>query len=433
MDIHKIFPVFLFIIFIFFSKCNTTEPPDKGTLTLTFEDASCTEIWLTLTTENLQLPTTIELKQDDQTRSIINLVKPDTLLYMDSLLPSQTYKFHASMQTNNHASNELSVTTMDTTSHNFSFISYQFGEHSSSTLYDVAIIDENNIWAVGEIYMNDSLGQPDPMPYNAVHWDGTSWDTMRIPTKTFSGTIVSSVIRTIFYFNENDIWTFSIAGSYSHWNGNNWETEFVNERDGTGIKLWGTSSTDLYLGCSNGGITFYNGIKWQKITSGTNLDIYDIWGKYNSTIGEYEIIAVAAEVGVSFEKKILRINMNGSVTSLPTEGIPYSIHGIWFKGKNYFVVGSGMYKKYDINSSSNWTAIHQGISNYYIETIRGNDLNNIIACGAFGELLHFNGISWKSYVNITSINGSIGGKIKGNTICCYGFNDSKAIVIIGRR
>ena len=125
--------------------------------------------------------------------------------------------------------------------------------------------------------------------------------------------------------------------------------------------------------------------------------------------------------------------MNGSVTSLPTEGIPYSIHGIWFKGKNYFVVGSGMYKKYDINSSSNWTAIHQGISNYYIETIRGNDLNNIIACGAFGELLHFNGISWKSYVNITSINGSIGGKIKGNTICCYGFNDSKAIVIIGRR
>ena len=47
-------------------------------------------------------------------------------------------------------------------------------------LYDVAIIDENNIWAVGEIYLNDSLGQPDPTPYNAVHWDGISWNLKKI-------------------------------------------------------------------------------------------------------------------------------------------------------------------------------------------------------------------------------------------------------------
>ncbi len=44
---------------------------------------------------------------------------------------------------------------MDTTSHNFTWQTCTFGEHSNSVLYDVAIIDENNIWAVGEIYMND--------------------------------------------------------------------------------------------------------------------------------------------------------------------------------------------------------------------------------------------------------------------------------------
>jgi len=47
---------------------------------------------------------------------------------------------------------------MDTTSHNFTWQTWTFGEHSSSRLYDVAIINENNIWAVGEIYMKDSLG-----------------------------------------------------------------------------------------------------------------------------------------------------------------------------------------------------------------------------------------------------------------------------------
>ena len=46
----------------------------------------------------------------------------------------------------------------DTTSHNFTWQTFTFGEHSSSTLYDVAIINDSSIWAVGEIYMNDSLG-----------------------------------------------------------------------------------------------------------------------------------------------------------------------------------------------------------------------------------------------------------------------------------
>ncbi len=57
-------------------------------------------------------------------------------------------------------------------------------------LYDVAIIDENNIWAVGEIYMNDSLGNPDPKRYNAIHWDGTKLGINKNITYTLSGTII---------------------------------------------------------------------------------------------------------------------------------------------------------------------------------------------------------------------------------------------------
>ncbi|MGB9664445.1 MAG: hypothetical protein ACPL25_05950 [Ignavibacteria bacterium] len=62
---------------------------------------------------------------------------------------------------------------MDTTSHEFSWEITYLGDGGSSVLYDVAIINENNIWAVGEIYMNDSLGRPEPNAYNAIHWDGT--------------------------------------------------------------------------------------------------------------------------------------------------------------------------------------------------------------------------------------------------------------------
>ncbi len=55
-------------------------------------------------------------------------------------------------------SNELSVTTMDTTSHNFTWQTFTFDKHSSSVLNEVAIIDENNIWAVGKDTKRDGFG-----------------------------------------------------------------------------------------------------------------------------------------------------------------------------------------------------------------------------------------------------------------------------------
>ena len=64
----------VFLTIIFFCECNTTEPPVNGNgITLKLEDVSCTEAWITLKTTTLQLPETVTLKQDNQTRSTINL------------------------------------------------------------------------------------------------------------------------------------------------------------------------------------------------------------------------------------------------------------------------------------------------------------------------------------------------------------------------
>jgi len=53
---------------------------------------------------------------------------------------------------------------MDTTSHNFIWEIDTLGI-GGSYLNDVAIIDENNIWVVGNI-------ETDTATYNAAHWDG---------------------------------------------------------------------------------------------------------------------------------------------------------------------------------------------------------------------------------------------------------------------
>ena len=166
-------------------SCNTTEPPPpvvpKPTLTLALEDVSCTEAWLQLNNKRFRITRrTNTLNNTTQPAILLSqifiLSTQDSLLYIDSLLPNQNYSFQVSSIQHQVSSIKYPVITMDTTSHNFTWQSWEFGQHSSSILYDVAIIDENNIWAVGAIYMNDSLGNPDPNAYNAVHWDGQQWE-----------------------------------------------------------------------------------------------------------------------------------------------------------------------------------------------------------------------------------------------------------------
>jgi hypothetical protein len=54
----------------------------------------------------------------------------------------------------------------DTTSHNFTWTLQKLGGASGSVLYDVAIVNDTLAYAVGEMYLNDSVGQNDPQPYN---------------------------------------------------------------------------------------------------------------------------------------------------------------------------------------------------------------------------------------------------------------------------
>lgn len=193
------------------ARCDSTEPPiEANGLVLKLEDVSCTESWIELSTINLQIPATVILKQNNQTRTTIYLVNPVTLLYIDSLLPNQSYNFQSISQQINQSevkSIELSVTTMDTTSHNFTFETFTFGDISNSYLFDVAIINENNIWAVGEILIADTsaIGYTE---YNAVHWDGNQWTLHRIMFYTICGqqSRTPYPASSVFAFSENDVW-----------------------------------------------------------------------------------------------------------------------------------------------------------------------------------------------------------------------------------
>ena len=98
----------------------------------------------------------------------------DTIIYDSTLSPNQAYTYQV-QYAGSGISQSVTAKTMDTTSNNFTWQTYTFGGGAGNCfLYDVSIIDENTIWAVGEIFLNDSTGHPDPNYNNIVKWDGNS-------------------------------------------------------------------------------------------------------------------------------------------------------------------------------------------------------------------------------------------------------------------
>ena len=423
--------------------CNTTEPPvENAELLLKLEDVSCTEAWITLTTTNLQLPATLTLKQFNPTGDTLyqnlNLNTKDSLLYIDSLLPNQTYKFQSVIQSFNQSSNELSVNTMDTTNHNFSFETFTFGgQYQSSILYDVAIVNENSIWAVGEIYMLDSLGQP--IRYNAVHWNGNEWELKRIPF-IYQGDSLYSSIYSIFAFNPNDIW-FGI-GSMIHWDGVKYQSistasvfpSLVN-------KIWGTTNNDLYVVGNEGNIAHYQNGWWMRIESGVSTDLLDIYGKgENIFIGGWR----------DFQPSVLLKLKNGNVQKViedennlfnyRTDFISGAIYSVYMTEKKLYVLTWYDLYRANINTDGTAEAIWKGpIQNWGMISIRGNNANDIIASGVPGKIWHYNGITWHTYNElIDSRDRLLRIEIKDNICVAVGYRyengiEDKALIHIGRR
>ena len=413
------------ILITLLQSCNSIEPPpDNVTISLSLADAGSIEAWIKLTTTNLQFPATVTLNKNNAVGQNIILSDADTLLYIDSLLPNTTYSFQASSNQLQVSSNQIQVTTMDTTSHNFTWQSWTFGEHSSSTLYDVAIINENNIWAVGEIYLNDSLVQPDPHAYNVVHWDGIEWTIKRIAFTRGCHAVVYPPIRSIWSFSDNDIW-FASGGSLVHFDGNDYFNDCRMNSFLTGSinKIWGSSSNDLYIVGNNGNIAHYNGSSWHKRYSGTDSNINDIWGIIDDNTGESFILAAVSNVAASGDIELLQIESNG-VKIFPWVQDRWVV-SLWFNDiYKLFASGSGVH----ISNKYNEWIRQESLPPKFSESISGQANNDVFVVGDFSLVSHYNGQNWKVFDNTTS-GRYIVNSYKNGVMIAVGDIGSKAIVL----
>jgi len=428
----KLFYIFFLLGLGLFTGCSespTDHEVEKPVLTV--DDMSCTEGWLNLSIPPDMLPAQVLLLQDNQTVMSISVVTTDTLLYIPSLTHSKVYVFQASITPPNNSaifSNVTNLTTLSLTGNSFSWTKHYLGsaEINTSRVWDVAILSENDIWAVGQFVLPDTnlAGYSD---YNAVHWDGSHWEYKKIWYEMPGNYLWVPHITGIIAFSNNNLIMFSEFGV-------TWYDGITQNRSEklqlATTTVWGSDSNNIYAGGYYGKIYHFNGTDWTPIETGTDLFVQSITGDFNKRTKSYEIMAFCVDFGNELRQKLLRIDGLKS-TEFSMQGITNWILEPWFiAGKKFYASGSALY--YKGYGAQNWEQLPiAGTNNLY--SVNGKGFNDIFVGGADNRLFHYNGVEWEKLLPEfpNSSYGTI--KIKDNIVVAAGSHGNQGVITILKR
>ncbi len=377
--------------------------------------------------------------EDVLTATVFN---SDTTFTDGGLTPGTQYTYQAQWLNDGIAvdsSLNAIALTMDTTSHNFVWEFDTLGIWGSA-LYDVAVIDENNIWAVGEIKTDepDTAHNLPYTKYNAAHWDGNEWELINI---------ISNVEKkAIFAFAEDDIWIASTLPM--HYDGTDWymyTPQDNNYPSGLGWinAIWGTSSSNIYFVGSSGGIVHYDGINFTVMESGTDINLLDItgsangeeifvsgWDNYDGRHGSILIGLEGGEWNIILE--------SDSYLGNPNEGDYGHLEAIDIFGDTLFVSAAEGFIKMDISTGNIVfiSSIEAKTQGFTIKGITAQNSNDIMLFGGGGQIVHFNGVFWNLDEQIAT--NQMGeyynkGTLKDNIVCMAGQISWIAKIAIGKR
>jgi len=402
----------LVIILIVFCTCNenSTKPPPEPEITLSLsEEPRLTEIRLKIELKNITLPAQIELTRNSDSIITIQMIEEDSIIQDKGLRPETNYNYRSYLLSNGmrtDSSNLFETSTMDTTTHNYTWTTYNIG-YISSVLWDVFALSNDDVWAVGEIYSDSG-------EYNAVHWDGNEWQLINIEVE-YLGHLVSPPMNGIYGFSNNDVWT--ATGSPWHWDGYSWifyhlwDMGILAQEDGGVPHMWGTSSSNMYFAGEKGSLVHYDGSNWIKLESGTDLNLTDIIGFNND---HYCVIASS----LNQQKYELLIYQDRQLIR-KIQDSQYIKGSLWGSNPDdLYVVGEGLFH-FDGDSLKlmEWPT---SVPSYFMSAIRGKASNNVFAVGNFCTVLHFNGNTWHYYPQLALNEHCFGVSVTENEVFIVG-------------
>ena len=417
--------LFLTILFLAMS-CKECPTEPKYDIYLSVEDVACIWVTLKVTLPDSGRVNTFALERNDSAVAIYTCFDDDTLIFDEGLSPDTEYSYRVRFLKDGKTKAEsepITVHTLPTTSHDFTWEIDTLGNYGSY-LKDAWIVDENNIWVVGNI-------ETDSGTFNAAKWDGEKWETIKV----LSG---YSPNYSIWYFNENDIWVCS--GFPIHWDGEVW-TLYHLQNMGLQVSIehiWASSPDDIYFVGRKGSIVHYDGSDFTKLQSPNDTKLLAVSGNRD---GSY-VFAAGYDVIVPTKTTALMIH-NGTVNEMyysdyliPQSSADYgSISALDVCDNTvYFVTYKGLWK---YNFKNGLSIIDYSVKSRHFHTeVVQNSCDIFIAGGGF-RYVHFNGETWEIYDAIYDQYNfaTYSADFKGDVAVIVGYvqGGSHGIVAIGRR
>ncbi|MBL7013439.1 MAG: hypothetical protein ISR83_03385 [Candidatus Marinimicrobia bacterium] len=398
----KAFPVLLL-----FSACFLFEEEDENqntNLTLSEGAIGVTTVRLHVEPEDSLAQFTFELTRDDSIVQTLSL-QSDTLIKDTGLNPNTSYTYTGYWMDGTKRigeSNTLTLTTMDTTSHNFvNWIFDTLGVYGSE-IQDVHIVNENDIYIVGAFALEDSAtflpgGYTN---YNLGHWDGNKW--------TFTKVFGNLVLYTITYFNENDIWVTTL-GYPVRLEGNEWTLYQLHDMGFDSVSVgdasWGTSSSNMYFagwrGSKTAHIVHYDGTNFNPFDTGVKTRLADMDGTPN---GEH--IFVIGDSGGMIDGVFSLFYSNGNPNEWGRIDIPEGIeqiYGLDVYGDTAYIADINKIWKYNyITGESIFeNQPNDGNRHVFLKGVNIVSQNDHLYTSMRFRILHYNGLNYSYNTDYT--------------------------------
>ncbi len=403
-------------------------PPEQhqAAIQLTMLDVGTVDATLKIHLDAAAQSRQVLLKRDGTTVYTLTPTIADTVVVDPPLGPelrpstSYTYKAYLlSGETEVDSSDALMVTTGDSSSHAIQWRTDTIGT-GYSYLKDVAVISDSNIWAVGELYQRDSVGQIDPVQYNLARWDGIRWNVSRIHFPAFCGQQSTYPFTTyaIHALGPNDIWIAN-AAMVARWNGNTFTILCIppNLLYGQINKIWISGANSLYAVGNNGTVVYYDGSGWQRQETGTNVHLTDIWG----TVDGREVWACGfndsngGSVVLRQVNGVWQILWDRLAPSRPPYIYSSYLSSLWSSGSGEFVAVGGRFYRHSLHNldivRNEYISTQNGFSIFQMGNwayrVRGTQKKDIWLVGDDAMIWHWNGSTWHRYDELLDSNVSL--------------------------
>ena len=386
--------IILLLTAIFFAmSCRECPTESENNIDLIVKDIFCTSVVLKISLPYSGAVNTFALDRNDSTVATYTCSEDDTLIIDEGLTPATKYLYSVRFLKDGKTKSEsdpVAVHTMNITSHDISYWDIDTLGISGG-IYDLWIVSEDNIWAVGQIIAEDPDSSFDGSGeewFNAAHWDGEKWNLIRI--------LNTATLYSIWYFSESDIWVSS--GFPKHWDGQQW-TMYHFQDMGLGIEvstehIWASSPNNVYFVGWKGSIVHYNGSNFTKMESGTTCKLEDVWG-----IDGNHIWAVGTE---SDNSRSVILFYNGktwnTLHDTNNERKCWS-NSVWTDNP-YLLFLNGGSGRYLFDLMQEKLSKYESAGEWFGYDIYGTAYNDIFASTAGSEMLHYNGSTWYLYPEV---------------------------------